>query len=418
MKDTDVIIVGAGVGGLVLALSLHQAGIACRIYESVPEIKPLGVGINLLPHAARELDELGLLPMLDKVGVHTKESIFFTRHGQFIYSEPAGKAAGYAWPQYSIHRGDLQMTLLATVRERLGADAVLVDHRAVRVEQDADGVTVHMTDAAGKARPPVRGAIVVGCDGIHSALRKQLYPNEGAPRYSGVNMWRGVTRCKPFLSGGSMVRAGWLSIGKMVIYPIRDNVDAEGNQLVNWVAEIESAEPAVRDWTRQGRLEDFFPAFADWHFDWLDVAALIQNADSVLEYPMVDQDPLPTWTQGRMTLLGDAAHPMVPRGSNGAGQAIIDARYLAGQLKRQGLTPGALQEYDKVRVAATTRVVLTNRSNPPDAILREAYERSGDQRFERIEDVISREELQAISDRYKQVAGFDPETLKSRPSFL
>ncbi|OZI20625.1 flavin-dependent oxidoreductase [Bordetella genomosp. 9] len=418
MKDTDVIIVGAGVGGLVLALSLHQAGIACRVYEAVPEIKPLGVGINLLPHAARELDELGMLPALDKLGVHTKESIFFTRHGQFIYSEPAGKAAGYAWPQYSIHRGDLQMALLDAVRQRLGDDSVRVDHRAVRVEQDDDGVTVHMADGAGKPLPSVRGAIVVGCDGIHSALRKQLYPDEGAPRYSGVNMWRGVTRCKPFLSGGSMVRAGWLSIGKMVIYPIRDNVDGEGNQLVNWVAEIESPEPAVRDWTRQGRLEDFFPAFADWHFDWLDVAALIRNADSVLEYPMVDQDPLPTWTQGRMTLLGDAAHPMVPRGSNGAGQAIIDARFLAGQLKKQGLTPAALQEYDRVRVAATTKVVLTNRSNPPDAILREAYERSQDQRFERIEDVISRDELQAISDRYKQVAGFDPETLKSRPSFI
>jgi 2-polyprenyl-6-methoxyphenol hydroxylase-like FAD-dependent oxidoreductase len=417
-KDTDVIIAGAGVGGLVLALSLHQAGIACRVYEAVPEIKPLGVGINLLPHAARELDELGLLPALDKAGVHTRESIFFNRHGQFVYSEPAGKAAGYDWPQYSIHRGDLQMALLAAVRERLGDDSVRVDHRAVRVEQDDDGVTVHMTDAAGNARPTVRGAIVVGCDGIHSALRKQLYPHEGPPRYSGVNMWRGVTRCKPFLSGGSMVRAGWLASGKMVIYPIRDNIDADGNQLVNWVAEIESPEPAVRDWTRQGRLEDFFPAFADWHFDWLDVAALIQNADSVLEYPMVDQDPLPTWTQGRMTLLGDAAHPMVPRGSNGAGQAIIDARFLAGQLKRQGLAPEALREYDRVRVAATTKVVLTNRSNPPDAILREVYERSHDKPFDRIDDIISRQELQAISDRYKQVAGFDPATLKSRPSFL
>jgi 2-polyprenyl-6-methoxyphenol hydroxylase-like FAD-dependent oxidoreductase len=418
VKDTDVIIVGAGVGGLVLALSLHQAGIACRVYEAIGEIKPLGVGINLLPHAARELDELGLLPVLDTLGVHTKESIFFTRHGQFIYSEPAGKAAGYAWPQYSIHRGDLQMALLAATRERLGADSVVTDHRAVRVEQEGDVVTVHMTDSEGKARPPVRGAIVVGCDGIHSALRKQLYPDEGAPRYSGVNMWRGTTRCKPFLSGGSMVRAGWLSTGKMVIYPIQNNIDAEGNQLVNWVAEIESDQPAQRDWNRQGRLDDFFPAFADWHFDWLDVAGLIQNADSVLEYPMVDQDPLPTWTKGRMTLLGDAAHPMVPRGSNGAGQAIIDARYLAGQLKRQGLTEAALQDYDRVRVDVTTRVVLTNRTNPPDAILREAFVRSNDKPFERIEDVISRDELEAISTRYKQVAGFDPETLTKRPSFL
>ncbi|WP_028355091.1 flavin-dependent oxidoreductase [Bordetella petrii] len=417
-RDTEVVIVGAGVGGLVLALSLHQAGIGCRVYEAVAEIRPLGVGINLLPHAARELDELGLLPALDALGVHTRESIFFTRHGQFIYSEPAGKAAGYDWPQYSIHRGDLQMALLAAVRERLGPDSVVTGHRCLRVDQDDDGVTAHFTDAAGQALPPVRGAIAVGCDGIHSALRKQLYPDEGPPRYSGVNMWRGVTRHQPFLSGGSMVRAGWLATGKMVIYPIRDAIDAEGNQLINWVAEIEAPVPAQRDWNRAGRLDDFYPAFADWQFDWLDVAALIRNAESILEYPMVDQDPLPTWTRGRVTLLGDAAHPMVPRGSNGAGQAVIDARFLAGQLKRQGLGTAALQEYDRVRVEATTRVVLTNRANPPDAILREVYERSGDRPYQRIDDVISRAELEGISNRYKQIAGFDPASLKARASFL
>lgn len=417
-QDTDVIIVGAGVGGLVLALSLHQAGIACRVYEAVREIRPLGVGINLLPHATRELDELALLPALDAIAVRTRESVFYTRHGQFIYSEPAGIDAGYDWPQYSVHRGDLQMTLLAAVRQRLGDDSVVVDARCTGVTQDADGVSASFQDNAGNALPTVRGRIAVGCDGIHSVLRKQLYPREGAPRYSGVNMWRGTTRCKPFLSGASMVRAGWLSTGKMVIYPIRDNIDADGNQLVNWVAEIEAAEPAVRDWNRGGRLEDFFPAFADWHFDWLDVARLIQDADSILEYPMVDQDPLPTWTQGRMTLLGDAAHPMVPRGSNGAGQAVIDARYLTGRLKRLGLTPEALQQYDRVRVEATTRVVLTNRSNPPDAILREVHERSAGKPYARIDDVISREELEGISRRYKQVAGFDPAALKERPSFV
>ena len=417
-RDTEVVIVGAGVGGLVLALSLHQAGIGCRVYEAVAEIRPLGVGINLLPHAARELDELGLLPALDALGVHTRESIFFNRHGQFIYSEPAGKAAGYDWPQYSIHRGDVQMALLAAVRERLGPDSVVTGHRCLRVDQDDDGVTAHFTDAAGQALPPVRGAIAVGCDGIHSALRKQLYPDEGPPRYSGVNMWRGVTRHRPFLSGGSMVRAGWLATGKMVIYPIRDAIDADGNQLINWVAEIEAPVPAQRDWNRAGRLDDFYPAFADWQFDWLDVAALIRNAESILEYPMVDQDPLPTWTRGRVTLLGDAAHPMVPRGSNGAGQAVIDARFLAGQLKRQGLGTAALQEYDRVRVEATTRVVLTNRANPPDAILREVYERSGDRPYQRIDDVISRAELEGISNRYKQIAGFDPASLKARASFL
>ncbi|KIQ29192.1 monooxygenase [Variovorax paradoxus] len=413
MNDKQVIILGAGIGGLTLALSLHQAGIPCRVYEAVPELKPLGVGVNLLPHAVRELTELGLLPQLDKVGVRTKESIFFTEHGQLIFQEAAGEHAGYDWPQFSIHRGDLQTVLLDETLKRLGADSVVCNHRCTGVTQDAGGVTVHFADA-----PAVRGAVAIGCDGIHSALRKQLYPNEGAPRYSGVNMWRGTARWKPFLSGASMVRAGWLAVGKMVIYPIRNDIDAEGHQLVNWVAEIHAPQPAMRDWSRAGRLEDFLPAFADWHFDWLDVPALIRASDTILEYPMVDQDPLPRWTHGRLTLLGDAAHPMVPRGSNGAGQAIIDARFLAGALKDLGVSTAALEDYDRERVKATTNVVLTNRSNPPDAILREVFERSGGRRFGQIDDVVSHAELQAISDNYKRVAGYDPVALKARASYL
>ena len=413
MNDNPVIILGAGIGGLTLALSLHQAGIRCRVYEAVPELKPLGVGVNLLPHAVRELTELGLLPQLDAVGVRTKESIFFTEHGQLIFREPAGEHAGYDWPQFSIHRGDLQTVLLEETLKRLGAGSVVCNHRCTGVTQDANGVTVHFADA-----PAVHGAVAIGCDGIHSALRKQLYPNEGPPRYSGVNMWRGTTRWKPFLSGASMVRAGWLAVGKMVIYPIRNNIDAEGRQLVNWVAEIHAPQPAMRDWSRAGRLEDFLPAFADWHFDWLDVPTLIRASDTILEYPMVDQDPLPRWTHGRLTLLGDAAHPMVPRGSNGAGQAILDARFLAGALKDLGVGTAALEHYDRVRVKATTDVVLTNRSNPPDAILREVFERSGGERFGQIDDVVSQAELQAISEDYKRVAGYDPLALKARPSYL
>ena len=241
----EVIILGAGIGGLTLALSLHQAGIACRVYEAVPELKPLGVGINLLPHAVRELSELGLLDALDKVGVRTQEAVFFTEHGQLVFREAAGQHAGYDWPQFSIHRGDLQTVLYEETLRRLGPDSVVCGRRCTGVEQDGEGVTVHFADA-----PSVRGAVAVGCDGIHSALRRQLYPDEGAPRYSGVNMWRGTTRWKPFLSGGSMVRAGWLSVGKMVIYPIRNDIDDEGNQLVNWVAEIHAPQPALRDWSR------------------------------------------------------------------------------------------------------------------------------------------------------------------------
>ena len=204
----------------------------------------------------------------------------------------------------------------------------------------------------------------------------------------------------------------------MVIYPIRNDIDAQGRQLVNWVAEIHAPQPAMRDWSRAGRLEDFLPAFADWHFDWLDVPALIQASDTILEYPMVDQDPLPRWTHGRLTLLGDAAHPMVPRGSNGAGQAIIDARFLAGAMKREGVGQAALESYDRVRVKATTEVVLTNRSNPPDTILREVFERSGGKRFDRLDEIVTQQELQAISDHYKRVAGYDPAALKQRASYL
>jgi len=417
-NDEDIIILGAGIGGLTLALSLHQAGIPCCLYEAVPELKPLGVGINLLPHAVRELTELSLLPALDATAVRTKEAIFFTEHGQLVFTEPAGTSAGYDWPQFSIHRGDLQTILLAAVRERLGDERVVCDRRCVDVVQDDTGVTAFFSDALGAPAASVRGSLAIACDGIHSVVRRKFYPNEGAPRYSGVNMWRGVTRWKPILSGASMIRAGWLAVGKMVIYPIRDAIDGEGNQLVNWVAEKASDQPAQRDWSREGRLEDFLPAFENWHFDWLDVPALIRAADSILEYPMVDQDPLPRWTHGRITLLGDAAHPMVPRGSNGAGQAIIDARCLAGCLKREGAGPAALESYDRERVGATGKVVLTNRTTPPDSILRVVFERSGGKPFSRIDDVVPQAELQAISDNYKRVAGYEPAQLKSRPSYL
>ena len=396
----DVLVIGAGIGGLTLALELHKRGIACQVYESAPAIKAVGVGINILPHASAVLAELGLEPALARVAVETAEAAFFNRFGQLIYKEALGKRAGYQWPQFSIHRGDLQTILLEAVKARLGADRLHLGWHCLRFEQNESRVTLKFKD-----RDVVEGKYAVACDGIHSVIRKQLYPDEGEPHYTGVNMWRGVTTHAPFLSGATMVRAGWLTVGKMVIYPIRDRVDDQGRQLVNWVAELEAKAPVERDWNARGRLGDFFAAFADWHFDWLDVAALIEGTETVLAYPMVDQDPLPRWSFGRVTLLGDAAHPMVPRGSNGAGQAILDARFLADRLVAQGLTPEALTEYDRVRNAATAKVVLMNRSNPPDAILREVHERSGDRPFARIEDVVSRDELARIADAYKQVAG-------------
>jgi 2-polyprenyl-6-methoxyphenol hydroxylase-like FAD-dependent oxidoreductase len=410
----DVIIVGAGIGGLTLALALHAAKIPCRIFESAAEIRPVGVGINLLPHATKELAALGLESDLAKVAVATGDATFFNRFGQLIYQEPLGRAAGYEHPQFSIHRGDLQMVLLDAFRARAGADRLNTNHHCTAVEQDATGVSVHFSDGPGGAsRTTIRGRVAIACDGINSAIRKQFFPEEGEPRYSGVNMWRGVTRWKPILSGASMVRAGWLSHGKMVIYPIRP-IGADGLQLVNWVAEIETPTYRKRDWNRQGSLDDFIGAFADWRFDWLDVPAFIRAADSVLEFPMVDQDPLPRWSFGRVTLLGDAAHPMVPRGSNGAGQAILDARALTSALLENNDPVAAFAAYEKQRLEATTRIVLTNRTNPPDAILREVFQRTSDRPFADIDDVISRDELVALSEGYKRIAGYSKEALRTR----
>ena len=302
--------------------------------------------------------------------------------------------------------------LLEAFRARAGEARLLTNSHCVGVAQDEAGVTVTFSDGpGGKNRFAVRGRVAIACDGINSAVRKQFFPGEGEPRYSGVNMWRGVTRWKPMLSGASMVRAGWLSHGKMVIYPIRD-ADTDGLQLINWVAEIETPNYRKRDWNRAGSIEDFIGAFADWHFDWLDVPAFVRAADLVLEFPMVDQDPLPRWSFGRVTLLGDAAHPMVPRGSNGAGQAILDVRALTTALREHADPVAALAAYEAQRLEATTRVVLTNRTNPPDAILREVYERTRDRPFAAIGDVISHEELVALSEGYKRIAGYSKDALR------
>jgi 5-methylphenazine-1-carboxylate 1-monooxygenase len=419
----EVLIIGGGIGGLTAALALHRVGIGARVFEAAAEMRPIGLGINLLPHAMRELFALGVGDALARVAVETREAVFFNRFGQLILREPLGRFAGYAWPQLSIHRGDLHDVLLDAVRARLGADRVLPGWRCTRIETDAHGASAHFVGAGGELLPTQRADVAVGCDGLHSVVRRQLHPSEGEPVYSGVNAWRGATRWPAFLTGASFVRAGWLSHGKLVAYPIRDAIDEGSNcasegtprlQLVNWVAEIETPHYKKRDWNRPGNPDDFMGAFESWHFDWLDVPAFLRAADLVLEFPMVDQDPLPWWSAGRVTLLGDAAHPMVPRGSNGAGQAILDAAALARALAGTRDPIPALKAYEAERLEATARIVLTNRTNPPDAILREVYLRTGDRPFERIEDVISAQELATISDGYKRVSGYDRAAMARR----
>jgi len=273
----EVMIVGAGIGGLTLALMLHRAGIPARVFETATRLRPVGAGINLLPHASAALTALGLQDALTRIAVETREAVFYNRFGQLIFRELLGRGAGYASPQFSIHRGDLQSVLVDACTHRLGADRMHMGWHCSRFSQDAGGVTLHFTDAAGHPHAEARADVAVGCDGLHSVVRKQLHPREGEPHYSGVNMWRGVTAWAPFLSGASMVRAGWLTHGKMVIYPIRNDIDASGQQLVNWVAEIETPRYRdKRDWNRPGNLADFIDAYADWHFDWLDIPAMLR----------------------------------------------------------------------------------------------------------------------------------------------
>lgn len=412
-QSIKIAVVGGGIAGLGFALALHQQGVQCDVYESVPDVKELGVGITLLPHAMRELANLGLQAELEAVGIENLESVFFNRFGQYIYKEPRGRHAGYAMPEVGIHRGKLHRILFDAAIKRLGSERVHTNHRCVEVTQDDAGAVVHFVRLSdGQSLPSVKADVVIACDGIHSAIRKQFYPNEKLA-FAGINTWRGVTRHKPILTGKSYMRIGSIKTGKMVIYPIVDNMDGEGNQLINWMAEIEGDSRDMNDWNSGGKIEDFMPIFKDWTFDWLDVPALIRNADQVLQYPMVDKDPIAQWTFGRVTLMGDAAHPMYPRGSNGSAQALIDARTLAAELAQQADPLQALQNYEAKRRDVTSRIVETNRSLPPDFINIKVDELAGDKPFRHIDDVISQKELGAISEHYKKIAGFSLESAKS-----
>ena len=402
----QVAIVGGGIGGLALALALHARGIECNVYESAREMRELGVGITLLPHGMRELRALGLEEKLAAVAIENEESVFFNRHGQLIYREPRGRFAGYDVPELGIHRGKLHRVLHDAVLERWGPLRVSLDHECVGVEQSAGYATLRMVrHSTGQALPSVHADVVVACDGINSAIRRQFYPGERLA-FTGINTWRGVTRHAPILTGRSYLRIGTIETGKIVIYPIVDRIDAHGRQLVNWMAEKRMPGEAMNDWNKPGRLEDFVHIYEDWRFDFLDVPALIRDSDVLLEYPMVDRDPVARWTFGRVTLLGDAAHPMYPRGSQGSAQALIDARTLADELARGQEPAAALLAYEAARLEPTARVTRTNREHPPDFIITRVDELTGGRPFQRLEDHITQEELKRMSDEYRKIAGF------------
>jgi len=406
------VVIGAGIGGLATALSLHEVGVQVDVFDSTPELRSLGVGINLLPHAVRELDALGLLAELSAHAIAPSVLVYCTKRGQEIWREPRGIAAGYPWPQLSIHRGDLQEVLRGAVVERLGADALHLGRRLVRVGGSDERPVAEFDHGA------VEAEFIVAADGIHSAARAQRYPDEGRFLWNGSLLWRGIAEIEPVLDGHSMIWAGHPE-QKFVGYPIADLPG--GRQRFNFIAELKRPDSdlaSAEDWNRRGSLDDFLPQFKKWDFGWLDVPGIVEAAPETFLFPMVDREPIPQWTFGRTTLLGDAAHPMYPIGSNGASQAILDARVLAGCIGRhRGDLNEALRRYEKARRPATAAIVRANRGFGPELPMKLVEERAPDG-FAHIADVISTEEIADVTEKYRTTAGFSLAALQRGTSLI
>ena len=414
-----VLIAGGGIGGLSTALTLHQIGVPCVVLESVPALRPLGVGINLQPNAVRELYELGIGEReLDGIGMQSKEWALVGLNGNDVYSEPRGLLAGYQWPQYSVHRGQFQMLLFDTAVRRLGGEVIRTGMRVAGYRNDPDGVTAFVQDRDG-SQLELRGSLLIGADGLHSVVRAQMHPDQPPIQWGGAIMWRGTTPGVPIRSGASFVGLG-THRHRVVFYPISQPDIATGLATINWIAEItvdNSSGWADGDWNRKVDVDSFVHHFDDWNYEWLDVPAMLRGADEVFEYPMIDRDPVPTWVDGNVALLGDAAHVMYPTGSNGASQAIVDARVLGAAMIEHGVTAAALRAYDQRLCDDISAVVLRNRGAGPFGLLNLLDERCGGV-FEDIEAVIPAPEREDFMSRYKAAAGFAIDKLNSSPPII
>lgn len=416
MAQSPVLIAGGGIGGLATALTLHQIGVPCVVFESVPELRPLGVGINLQPNAVRELLDLGFdRAQLDAVGVPAREWALVGLNGNDIYAEPRGELAGYKWPQYAVHRGKFHMMLYHALIDRAGPGSVQLGARVTGYETNADGsVTAMIENPDGHIRQET-GALLIGADGIHSAIRAQMYPDQPPIHWGGALMWRGTTRCKPIRTGSSFVGLG-THRHRMVIYPI-SHPDANGECDVNWIAEITVDDPAnwpQSGWFRQVDIDDFVHHFNSFTYGWLDVPAMIRGADIAFENPMIDRDPIPSWCDGPVALMGDAAHAMYPTGSNGASQAVIDARTLGASMLEHGVTAQALTAYDTRLCGPVSDLILRNRGAGPFGLLDMVDERCGGV-FDTIDEVIPARERADFMAGYKAAAGFAIDTLNAAP---
>jgi len=413
-----VLIAGGGIAGLALGLTCHQIGAPFKIFESVESLRPLGVGINLQPTAVRELYELGLADQLDQIGVQTRDYGMYSKMGLPIWIEPRGKWAGYRWPQYSVHRGELHMMLYRELLSRAGESCVETGWRATGFDNADNKAELQLVNHNGDKRLE-NGDLLIGADGIHSAIRHQMVPDEGDPKWAGDMLWRGTTLGKPYLSGASMVMIGYAG-SRFVSYPISKPDPETGNAIINWIANLKFDSSQTfnkEDYAREARKEDFFTHFKHLKFDWIDAPALIEGSEKIYEYPMVDRDPIDRWTVGRVSLMGDAAHAAYPVGSNGAGSAIIDARKMGAAFLEHGLIEKALQAYEAEMLPQTSKVVLMNRTAGPDSILDVVEERCGGQ-FDDIEDVIPNAEMAAHAKKYKLVAGFGVEETNNQPSTI
>ena len=400
------IISGAGIGGLTAALCLHRIGYDVEIFEAVSELRPLGVGINLLPHGASVLHALGLGAKLDKSGVRTRAIEYRTKFGHVITSDPRGVEAGFEFPQYSIHRGQLQFLLLEAVKDRLGENALKTGMPIKSFSQNTSGITAQLSiEEKGSTTAMVEGDLLIGADGFHSVIRKQLHPDEGPPHYEGMMMWRGIREQSVFGDGRTMFIAGNHDV-KLVCYPISEQVKGSQTAQINWVAEYRQGNPRraiTADWNRLGT-RNFIEHFRSFEMGDIDVVDLLENTEYIFEYPMVDRDPLPWWTKGRVTLLGDAAHPMYPVGANGASQAILDGEALSEALSLYRPVQG-LSVYEANRLQQTANVILDNREWGPERVLDIAdkrIKRSSD----KLEDHLTEDEILLVAKKYRKVAGF------------
>jgi len=410
------IIVGGGISGLTMAMSLHQIGVEVGVYEAAREVTPLGVGINVQPNAVRELSELGLGERLAKIGIATETLSFFNKFGQPVWTENRGRAAGFAWPQYSIHRGRLQVMLAEATRERIGG-ALRTGHQFRKLTERGEKVIATFVDRNGTTIAEDEADILIGADGIHSAVRRQFYPDEGEPNFAGQILWRAAAETTPFLGGATMIIAGHFH-QRIVAYPIAPGTKP-GTLLTNWIAQmsVDTNAPPREDWNRKVDKERFIDAFRDWRFDWLDFPGMVEGTAEIFEFPLVDRHPVGRWSFGRITLIGDAAHPMQPTGSQAGSQAIVDARLLTAVLLAERDPVAALAAYDRQRRPVMNDITLRNRNFGPEAAMQLAEERAPDG-FKNIEDVIPRAELEHISRSFRQAAGLDPARLNARPPLV